>query len=434
MKRRGNLALICALLVMLFWMPIGCGSSGGGGSSSTPAPNLYVDRTTFDFGDVTTSKTGTLQVTIQNTGSADLSVNDLTISDLVNFNLDTGTCGSAPYTLAAGSSCSVTLSFTPTEVKAYSETMTISSNDGDYPTYQVTLTGQGTEPSALTVSLNQIGPSACPTIKAYVTVTDQNGFLVDGLVANDFTITENSGTGFQPGTVEVAQTTTLSMAAAIVMDYSPSVTDDPVFTDAMEAGATAFVNDLGAADMGEIIKFASTVSVIQAFTGDKSLLVNAIQARPDLGIRTALYDAIYQAILDASGTSANRRAVLVLTDGVDYGGGSLPGSVYTLDEVKTLAKAEGVPVFTIGIGPEVNPAILQDIAYETGGQYYADPEAKRIITIFAQLSELLNSQYVLTYDSSVSGPGSDVVADVTVADQGTALGDTSNPLSYTECP
>lgn len=432
MKTSKALGLLCGIFMMFSWMLVGCG--GGGSDSAAPAPILSVDQSAYDFGSVTTGKTATLQATVSNDGTADLSVDDLTISDLTNFTIASGTCGAAPYTLAAGEDCTVVLTFTPTTVDIFSETLTLSSNDGDF---SVALSGEGTAAAELNVSLNQIDTDACPTIKAYVTVTDQNDFLVEGLDAADFEVTENTTPSSAPDTVASAPTESVTLAAGIVMDYSGSVTGDPVFVSVMESGATSFVNQLGENDQGEIVKFGTTVSVIQPFTTDKDLLRTAITGLPDLGTRTALYDAIYEAIEDAAATTATRRAVILLTDGVDNGSsgvpGAVPGSVHTMAEVVALAQSEGVPVFTIGTGLSVDPDTLQDIADQTGGQYFEALTTDRVVTIYTQLAEILNSQYVLTYTTPLTGADVDVTVKV-LPQPGDADGDTSDPLTYSGCP
>ena len=123
MKTSKAFGIVCGITIFSL-MLMGC---GGGSSSTTPAPNLLVDQASYDFGSVTVGKTVTLLVNVSNTGTADLSVDDLTMSDLVNFSIASGSCGAAPYTLAAGEDCEVELTFTPAEVRSYSETLVISS-------------------------------------------------------------------------------------------------------------------------------------------------------------------------------------------------------------------------------------------------------------------------------------------------------------------
>jgi hypothetical protein len=77
---------------------------------------------------------------------------------------------------------------------------------------------------------------------------------------------------------------------------------------------------------------------------------------------------------------------------------------------------------------------LQDIADQTGGQFYEALTAERLLTVYTQLSEVLNGQYVLTYDTLLTGVGSDVVVDVEVPSQPGVIGDISDTMSYVRCP
>jgi hypothetical protein len=70
------------------------------------------------------------------------------------------------------------------------------------------------------------------------------------------------------------------------------------------------------------------------------------------------------------------------------------------------AKAKNVPIFTIGIGVDINATDLNRMATETGGRYYEASTSQNLATIYQQLATLLfERQYVLTF--SVTGaPGS----------------------------
>ncbi len=50
------------------------------------------------------------------------------------------------------------------------------------------------------------------------------------------------------------------------------------------------------------------------------------------------------------------------------------------------AKASGITIFTIGLGPDVNPALLTQIAQTTGGTYYAAPNAQAIRFIYFEIA------------------------------------------------
>ena len=422
----GSFLLIFAAMT---GMLVGCGgssSSGGSNGGDTEAPNLELSKATYNFGNVTLGNSATLSVIINNTGSKNLSITKLTISNNTNFSIDP----SGSFTVAAGLNRTVNVTFTPTVEGSYSEKLTITSNDADTPTATVTLTGEGVTVSAYSVVLNQIETDcSAGTVKAYVSVTDQEGFAVSGLTAADFTISEDGGAPTVPASVDFADSTTFPLSVAIAMDYSGSVYNVTNLLEIIEDSVSNFVDNLGAVDQAEIIKFATSVQTVQAFTTNKTLLNSAVYEVPTgIGDESMLYDAIYHSIEDAA-LQTSRRAVLVLTDGRDN------GSAHTLQEVIDLGKDYGVPVFTVGVGKNVSTAPLTQIASETGGQFFDSPDIERLRTIYSQLSEILNNQYVLTYTPAGTGADVDLVVTLqhAVAGGGT-ISDDSNTLTYTSCP
>jgi hypothetical protein len=75
-------------------------------------------------------------------------------------------------------------------------------------------------------------------------------------------------------------------------------------------------------------------------------------------------------------------AIILLTDGEN-----------TVDGADALALAEanralanGIIIFTIGLGPDVNPVLLTQIAQTTGGTYYAAPDAEAIRFIYFEIA------------------------------------------------
>ncbi len=429
-----NFLLLCTSLLIfagITGMLVGCGGSSSSGSGgTTQAANLALSKSTYNFGNVTLGNAATLSVIISNTGGCDLSVKKFTLSDNVNFAIDSSDCGSGTCTVGAGLSCTVILTFSPTAEGSYSETLSITSDDADTPTATVTLTGQGTTISASSVVLNQVETDCSKnTVTVYISVIDQDGFPVTGLTVNDFTISENGGAPIVPASVDYADSMTLPLSVAIAMDYSGSVYNVTNLLEIIENSVSDFVDALGASDQGEIIKFATSAQTIQTFTTDKALLDSAVYEVPTgIGDESMVFDAIYQGIEDAA-AQTTRRAVVVLTDGRDN------GSTHTLQDVIDLGKDLGVPVFTVGVGKNVYTDDLIQIASETGGQFFDSPDMDRLQTIYSQLSEILKNQYVLTYTSV--GTGADVDMVVTLeydAAGGGTISDDSNTLTYTSCP
>jgi Ca-activated chloride channel family protein len=413
LKKTSMTRLTITLFALFSFAIMACG--GGGGSSTapapTPAPTLSVLPADFDFGIVTDGNTAqTAEVTIRNSGTADLSVSDVALSGpnpanfTLNLNGGTNPCVTAASTIAAGSSCTVAVDFSPAAIGIYGADLTIQSNDPTTPTYNMGLLGSKEDILEANVKINQIEACPRPAATVYVSVIDQGGFPITTLVAGDFTITEAGTPQATTSAVRVDASVTLSVA--LVMDYSGSITVEPNDVKKMEDAAINFVNQLGAGDEAEIIKYATTIEVTQPFTNDKTLLINAIQSTPTVGTHTALFDAIVQAVTDISGSTRDRRAIIVITDGVDDNGAGLPQSISTITDAITDANGIGVPVFTVGLGSGTNALILQRMADETGGTFSDSTTSANLATIYQQLADLLfTDQYILTYTSALAAGG-----------------------------
>jgi hypothetical protein len=165
-----------------------CGSAGGG-----PAVTLSV--TNLAFGKRVLGTTSTAKVVkLTNTGTGTLNISSITING--DFAISAKTCGT---TVAAGASCTVSVTFTPTVIGIRNGTLTF--ND-DAPTnpQKVALTGTGTQISLSPVSLN-FGTVAVGTTSAAKAVTVTNvgtttvtftGFSFAGTNPGDYQISSNT--------------------------------------------------------------------------------------------------------------------------------------------------------------------------------------------------------------------------------------------------
>ncbi len=406
----------CMPILMAFMVVMGCGGSDSPESPTKPSDStgkaeLTVLPADFDFGIVTDgNQVAPLEVTIRNDGTEDLIVSDIALSDTVNFSLDendgASPCAVINPTLAPGDECTVTVAFGPQSTAVFTAAMTITSNDPTSPQYDMGLAGTFETVDNITVKVNQI--IACPRedARVFVSVTDQGGFTLSGLEADNFTLLENGAAS------PIKTSSFLSenpgdepLSIALLMDYSGSIfIDGKKYRTDMENAATAFVESLETGDEAEIIKFGTTVRVMQQFTTDPTLLVDAITTFPqDLGFGTALYDAIDLA-LDRIITRASndRKAIVVMTDGKDDDGTRQPLSEATIEEVIGKAQSIGVPIFTVSVA-SADVDSLGQLADETGGTLFASATSSNLATVYQQLAALLlTNQYVLTYDSGLA--------------------------------
>jgi len=401
------------LFLLLALTMTGCSSGGGGDSGgAAPAPpvgspSLQVLPASFDFGAVTTTNSpAPLEVRIKNNGTAALQVSNIALSDQINFSLISNggsrPCASISPTIPAADSCTFQVGFQPGTDGTFTGNIQIRSNDGTSPVFTLAINGTAEPVATLTVRINQLETS-CPTdvVNAYVSVTDQGGYPLPGLVGANFTVTEggtNLGIPTPTTYVDVAYE---AISITAVMDYSGTLTDQPQAVADMEAGFINLFNNLRPTDFGEIIKFDSQFEVVQPFTSNIAALVAAVSAAFDKGRNTILYDAVFKAVDDTALRTGYRRAVVVTTDGVDEG-----SIAHNLTDVINNAIAKGVPIFTIGLGSGVNTAILEQMAADTGGQFFQAQTSQNLATIYQQLTSVLyEKQYILTFNQSVLGPG-----------------------------
>jgi len=246
-----------------------------------------------------------------------------------------------------------------------------SKNDSGYFD-DICLTYQGQPPATnIILTFNQIDPSAFQVIDCFVSVTDNAGNPITGLDASHFSVRED-GVVQSPITVTPMPGSQLPVSVALVLDRSGSMQGQPL-ADA-KAAANYFVDQMAANDKGAVISFESDVVVNQAFTIDKMALHNAINSLV-VGNMTSHYDAIVEAVNQCN-TQSGRKAIVSLTDGNDN------DSYYTIDNCIAAAKSAGVPVFTIGLGNQINESALIRIATETGVRYYHAPTSADLQQIY----------------------------------------------------
>lgn len=415
---RQRVPSIAALFTAAAFVATGC--SSGGGSSPSPAPavpapppppagSLEVLPATFDFGKVTSGNTpAPLEVTIANTstGTAPVSVSSISLLQatgtpfVLNLNGGSRPCGSASPTLAATSSCTVQVAFQPQSDATFTSTLQVNSNASNGNVRTLPITGTREMVTAWTLRINQIDAGACPpaAATAYVSVIDQGGFPVPGLGLANFTVTQGTPAfSFSPSSVTLAGAAS-PVAIAAVLDHSESLTRQPVAFADMKLGFTTFFGSLRSGDEGAVINFDSAVEVVQTWTPDKALLQSVIAAPWDKGPDTKLYDAAYLSVNETAPKTSFRRAAILATDGEDLGP-TTPYSSVSLDQVVANAVAKKVPIYTVGVGSNINRTVLTRMAIETGGLFYEASTSQNLATIYNQLSSILyGNQYVVTFN------------------------------------
>jgi len=121
-----------------------------GNGTAEPAPNISVPAM-VDLGSVVVNASSApTEVAISNIGNLDLNVSSIVLDDntvfTINLNGGSNPCGGAtPFSIAGGDNCTVAVTFSPTSLGAFTDNVTILSDDPDEGTVKVPLLGTGVD-------------------------------------------------------------------------------------------------------------------------------------------------------------------------------------------------------------------------------------------------------------------------------------------------
>jgi hypothetical protein len=119
---------------------------------------------------------------------------------------------------------------------------------------------------------------------------------------------------------------------------------------------------------------------------------------------TALYDALFTS-LELLKDRPGRKAVVLLSDGVDDNGVGKQLSKHSVQDVLQFAKRVNAPIYAIGIGTEIDEALLAGFAQSTGGRYFLTPNASELKNLYDQIGIQLAGQYLISYTSNLPADG-----------------------------
>src|SRR5215470_4842250 len=253
-----------------------------------------------------------------------------------------------------------------------------------------------------------------------VTVRDSRGQFVTDLKAEDFTIFEEGA----PQPISSFALKRMPVHVVIMMDTSSSVTHEiEDFKDA----AWRFINQLPPEDEFSLIRFDDEVELVQDWTTSRNALKRALN-RLRTGMFTKFNDALYLAAREQLGKIKGRKAIIVLTDGIDSGRGSISSErafrtlieeetpVYVVsktrvqsrvdrDELAYYEKTSSSSVNKLRIeGLKMTLAQLESsernltrIAEVTGGRVFLPESLDDLGEAYQQVADELRSQYVIFY-------------------------------------
>jgi VWFA-related protein len=235
-------------------------------------------------------------------------------------------------------------------------------------------------------------------VNVLCTVSDKRGALVTDLGKEDFEIREN---GRKQEIRYFTRETDLPLTIAMLLDVSGSV--HAVLDDEREAAGQFFDTVLRPTDHALLLGFSSTLVLWQDFTPSSQRLrdalaqLHAIRFRglPPLGQPmpgTLLYDAIYQTAKGKLAGVPGRKAMVIVSDGLDN------GSQKHLEDAVEAVQATNTIVYGVCYDQKFfGCAFLSSLARPTGGQMFMTGKKRTLDEIFKIIEEELRSQYSIGF-------------------------------------
>jgi Ca-activated chloride channel family protein len=177
-----------------------------------------------------------------------------------------------------------------------------------------------------------------------ITATDDTGRWIQDLRKQDLTVYED---GIQRPVLSLQRDVDTPISMGIVVDTSGSMSWKLA---AAEAALQHFVRTLNPNDQFFLIAFSDRAFLLQGFTDNPADLNRAIGLLHAEG-QTALYDAVVQGLQKVEQGRWPKKALLVMTDGMDN------ASSNSLNDVIQAGRRGGVLIYTVGIGTTGAPAM-----------------------------------------------------------------------------
>lgn len=247
-------------------------------------------------------------------------------------------------------------------------------------------------------------------VNVLATVRTKKGEIIRNLEKPDFSILENG----RPQTIRYfSRETELPLTIGLMVDTSMS--QQKVLQDERAASFRFLDRVLRPQDQVFIMQFDMGTQTPQPLTSNRKELEEALSyvdtpSRHELNMGgsrgTVLYDAILQASNKIMQSQRNRKALIVLSDGVDVGSdATITDAIEAAERSDTLifsiefsdATFYHVPLLSIG-GPD-GGGVLMRLAKQTGGAFFSVSKKLHIDQIYDAIQNELRSQYSLGFVS-----------------------------------
>lgn len=244
-----------------------------------------------------------------------------------------------------------------------------------------------------------------------ITVIDPHGRQATDLTKDEFIIAEDA----QRQAIESFLVSSVPVNVVMMLDASGSVAPD---INSLKEAAMGFVNQLGQEDKVSVMEFHTHIELIQDWTSRGEDIRHAIswrfkpgrvmtkEGRATYGM-TALYDSLYLAATEQLAKVEGRKAVILLTDGLDT------SSKATYEQALAAIIKSGALVYVVSKARAIRAAykghpqvaavidraefLMTEIATRTGGQIFSPLKDEEMKDVYAKVARELKNQYIITY-------------------------------------
>jgi VWFA-related protein len=261
-------------------------------------------------------------------------------------------------------------------------------------------------------------------VRLNVGVVDRTGRPVTSLSREDFTVYEDGVK--QP--ISRFEPTATPFSVVMILDMSGSTLG---FRQTIQQSALRFVDALAPEDRVAVIEFYDKVNLRNDFTTDRRIVANSIRVSNGRG-KTQLYRALDVALEKLSKEGKRRKAIIVLTDGVDtalrdkdrdfllnvkeseMATAIKPETSETLNKILNDADRQGVTIYPLAL-PTGDPSKLAEptpiqtamylaarerlkiLASRTGGTLNAINRLEEMGRFYASVAADIRSLYTVEY-------------------------------------
>jgi VWFA-related protein len=261
-------------------------------------------------------------------------------------------------------------------------------------------------------------------VRLNVGVVDKKGHPIIDLSQSNFDVFEDGVkqqiTHFEP--------TVTPFSVVLMLDMSGSTLG---FRQVLKMSAVRFLDTLGPGDRVAVIEFNEKANLRNDFTTKREIIANSINVSNGQG-HTQLYKALDFALDKLSKENSRRKAIIVLTDGVDTSARDLDRAVLdkadakqidsaikadanpALNQVLNRADAQGVTIYPLAL-PTGDPAKLADptaeqvamfkaarerleyMADRSGGRLNAINRLEEMGRLYAEVAAEIRTLYTIEY-------------------------------------